>query len=1651
MDPTTGVGPVLLGGSDCASAVTEEEAQRRVDLAVSPNDKKWIDIHQAFHDLLADGHRTIGQIFPAFFTPHEICLFVLSESAILKAIQQDNSHRFHRLLQGRFQGVTPDIPTKLTMLYFGLPVEPEDFSRTEKTFDMENRKPEPPRGAVNPPLNFLTAHKERNWGIDGLLRKEDPSYPVRRPQHLLKGRPVLGEGQPDDGQPVVHLRGRTDDESDWAENFIGLSSDSDGDDEDGSDADGTMEDQPDHMGVDHNTESEDANMQGTDSDEDIFSERKAAPRGGNWINLYGFQGRVPFIPGDRQTYEDAIRRLLSLGPQDCGNFSIVHFDNKANTIDTINDTLPLKPDSTTLHLIAEKARKGGKISPNERHSFFVKLEKESIPEHWQPGEEQLNTTVSSVLYTPEGEHSQRTNAAASCCYLCFPSSHGSRPSQEAVCGWGADQCNEYLKTAFEVLLGQPRDLFHHAFFRLGQCDSDFLTAPPFYGFSAISSSDILSLIPAGDGTLSSLRCTQLGDKEIAFALPGFHITGSLPPDESGKNTVTRLLSFIRQMISSAFGDGVKQLKYVRLLDGRATLGASINRNQDYYSIRMSDDLPQKSEISYASALSKIVAAGNPFVLLYPEWEQDQSFLSMTGDDGVEHRVRMPPLSSTLEDLWHSVFDLMLRAGLDHRRHEELHAGDAFISIQPEVNYEPASATVDAPCFFIGPEATDEQWFSIRSRIPTSVASIKIHDSETFDWRARVDKSCVWGPRYGAIAGVQSAPEKVEMTVAREQYREEAIDYTTRENDKKTVEDTVRETVTGSITSGAPKTSLGGEKPTRKTPVGPTKIPRRLGVAAGVSKLRRRAWAAQPSIFDNYGRFPRLANSGIQLPAYAPPVEHMLRTGPRMPMISKAILTPTEQGELQRITWDLRGLCLNRTMRCPYEGCRFAYRIDNQQAVIKHLEASHTGRKCMWCNDVMPGHWNAGKVHRHMREKHRDMLMEALGVNKATIRRFDGQGTISVPLKKVERCEEPPPTTSAPDGMDVDEPTSHGNDLTKCSGFCDRCGRGANYPNAGERADHDAQCNGPSVVSGKYCLYCGEGFKNTTTQADWNRNAAHMATCYGDQGAAASLLQKPDIAAFRQQQKNLRLQVLEAGFDAIESDEEEPGPENMYLDDAHEEPERPRPAERLVMKKHVQDKTDAREDDFSKALRAAMEAAGVGLKAPLIVNPDPNAHCPDQETLRGIVRGQLPKSPSDDHTTSAHNATDSSTANRPSSLAPSPDPLAEEGEDELGKYQIQEEAKHFESDDDSVNSDSGPDDGSEFGEGDEQGGHESHGESDGELQGDASSAKRRTPRGRKRGRQGDRDYKYEGEDDDDEDSESDKDGQRIRPPRRDPSPNWHRVLGPDDPDFEPTDEYYCSKCFRKAPKKHKRDRSPLGRSKEIELHYDSARCCGIRRGIGSIKRLPNRSGWIPASIMPKPLSNLRKRFLRRYPSYSRTLYPLNATNANGTYWRSDPNNDDNQAWWSIPWPPYRGPSPLPSGWVAPGVADAPVAGKARQPFQLKPVADPTYRQGKDDVQASDDDEDVESDRDANGKRKRKSRHSSAFASKTTALTPTKKGHKPIPKKAEKMDPQRPLRKRKTPMLQKVLKANAAAPKRVTKKKTEKAAPVKRSMRKRQKTG
>lgn len=1144
-------------------------------------------------------------------------------------------------------------------------------------------------------------------------------------------------------------------------------------------------------------EAEDVTAKNIDEKKKFIPNSRSAiiPQSELWMRLHGFQGYVPFIPGDRKTYETAIRRLLSLGPQDHKPFSLVHFDVQSDTVKTIHDSLPLNPDSMTLQYIVEMKLKEER-SPVDQHSFFVHLEHESTPKHWKPSDDQFDTSVSCVGCPLDGVEGKSKGVVASVCYLTFPKFNDSQPSLQDVYGWGADQLNAYINTAFEVLLGRPKDSFHHANFQLDRPNLDFTKAPPVYGLYTAASSDILSLIPNGDGKHFRLKCSPLGNNNVAIVLPGCFEISNPTSELGGEITMSKVLEFMRNIISSAFGDYAKRLKYVRLLDGRATLGPEISRDQEYYSIRMSDDIPQNSEIDYSSALSKIAATPNPFVLLYPEWEEDENVLHLSASDGedvAEHSVHMPSLSSTVDEFMTSVFELMQLAKYEPSRIEDVKRGDAFISVQPEMENESAGINFDMPCFFIGPNTTDEEWFGIRARIPTPSAKIKILDSKAWNWRDQVDKTNIWGPRYGLMAGVQATINKPESEDTTEQEKEE----TSQDRAEETAQEAAQTPVLdSSVGVEALRAVLRETEPFKATHAEPTKTQRLGRDATGDSDVRQKSWTQQPSSYDNYGSHSWPNGSGTNAES-------------RIPKESRNFMTFTEQVRLKRDYLRMRNILLKRTTPL-HDGSR----VSDQQTTKPHSESFHMVRRCMFCDDVIPEDWKTEQVYRHLRGKHRNELMEALGATKAIVWQ-DGKRVISIPLEWGKRPHNPSPVALANDDMIVDKPETQQHHHKKASEFCDRCGSelDTSHPAQDGRDQHCKNCKGSNEEAGRFCLYCGKKFSRNATQTDWDENAAHMTECHEKIEGDKSHLLPPEVAAYNQQQHNLRRQVNEVVPGTIDSDEAEEitniedilnainseaeqDANEMDLDESDEEPRRPEPTTK-----------------WYRTLEEAINRAISGQKILPIDSPDADgyqeAH-PDAIS-RGIdnISVDEPNAPSP-----------SMTQSRAPSEPVSPDSLAAESEKEheVSQPETREMAETPELEP-PESSESEPDNASDF-ENEPDQDESGDEESEDDTQGNPLSSKRRKRGGKKRGKKGDRNYTFSDDEDDDEDSEIDEDGKRTKPPRRAPSPNWQRTLGPDDPNFEPTDDYYCSKCFRKAPKKHKRDRSPLGRTREIEVRYNS---------------------------------------------------------------------------------------------------------------------------------------------------------------------------------------------------------------------------------------
>ncbi len=98
--------------------------ERRLNPAIDPSDIAWEKVHAMFNFLVRTSDKTLGDILLDHFTVHEVRQFFTQERSDMKVLQERNTERYKSLLAGRFNGVPSDVPTKLAMMYFGLPVEP---------------------------------------------------------------------------------------------------------------------------------------------------------------------------------------------------------------------------------------------------------------------------------------------------------------------------------------------------------------------------------------------------------------------------------------------------------------------------------------------------------------------------------------------------------------------------------------------------------------------------------------------------------------------------------------------------------------------------------------------------------------------------------------------------------------------------------------------------------------------------------------------------------------------------------------------------------------------------------------------------------------------------------------------------------------------------------------------------------------------------------------------------------------------------------------------------------------------------------------------------------------------------------------------------------------------------------------------------------------------------------------------------------------------------------------------------------------------------------------------------------------------------------------------------------------------------------------
>ena len=496
-----------------------------------------------------------------------------------------------------------------------------------------------------------------------------------------------------------------------------------------------------------------------------------------WIQLYGFQGMVPFIHGDIAALSTAIKQLLSLRPDESSEFMFVQYDRKSSQpVLEIRDSVPLAP-TARVWLFLEHL-----FDPEDEteYAFFVRRLNEPTPLVWEPAEIQYDLDVCRIYEDPHEDELKPASRRAYA-YVAFPKlkerEFSVGPSYMPLAKWDANQYAPYMRAAMEVLTGRLRGDCQRAWFRLRfstRHGRDRL-APISYGGLTMQPSEIHSLWPlqtAHDRESATLLTKPIAEKKVVFMLPNHRRTHQWGPVANTEKSYHRncpcklVWSLVHHFIGN---ERVQDLDHVRVIAGANAFGFEDHRSTPsalgQYCVPAEPSKGSHVREAFEEYLARVIREmKEPFLLIHPVWRTEATAMYFRGsireDLGVALPaaqipfVNLPPLDSRLIDFQISLNSLLETVYFGQFPYDM--TLDTF-SITPTPCFGDEGTSREAgpwPTYYFGPCTTQREWFGIRARLTTPFACVDVVGMERLDWRSSICQCVLWGPRYGAMAGYQ---------------------------------------------------------------------------------------------------------------------------------------------------------------------------------------------------------------------------------------------------------------------------------------------------------------------------------------------------------------------------------------------------------------------------------------------------------------------------------------------------------------------------------------------------------------------------------------------------------------------------------------------------------------------------------------------------------------------------------------------------------------------------------------------------------------------------------------------------------------------------------------------------------------------------------
>ncbi|KAJ8124857.1 hypothetical protein O1611_g8783 [Lasiodiplodia mahajangana] len=324
-----------------------------------------------------------------------------------------------------------------------------------------------------------------------------------------------------------------------------------------------------------------------------------------------------------------------------------------------------------------------------------------------------------------------------------------------------------------------------------------------------------------------------------------------------------------------------------------------------------------------------------------------------------YRLRRPD-SNEKVDLLINQYDLKdFKAFVHNRLHGDYNPRDpAQVLVLSSANQQ-----VYQPQMVIRRETTEEEWLWIRRNIvePDLVVTVQDQDS---DWR--IPPNAQWGPRY--VPPVNPVSISRPRSAKPSTGNSYALYASTRDRPTNTSTQKSSPLDTDTLLSGMDVQKAVDDlfKNSKNT----------MDEATRMRELRDRSFTNTNSIFTNPLK--------PVMPLHGPPLESIIKTGPGMPGVSIAMMTPTEMLQLQREVHSLRFQLLDRTRECPYADCDRYFTFADADGLDRHIREDHNILRCFLCDKdehLLP-YYNTEQIKNHFVTEHVPDILKAFGRSNA---------------------------------------------------------------------------------------------------------------------------------------------------------------------------------------------------------------------------------------------------------------------------------------------------------------------------------------------------------------------------------------------------------------------------------------------------------------------------------------------------------------------------------------------------------------------------------------------------------------------------------------------------------------------------------------------